>query len=190
MRHFCTNCFKAFRQAVAQLQHNYLVLFPRKKPGKAKSLPLSISHLRSLSRYSFLCHPSSVSAQVCRSPESPRSAGQQRRDKPLVPAQKRPPRCVFFFLPSDPTNPRLPVVGGRLFKGLVELELDFSSFEGALRLHAYNPLVVHGHYQIGLGPIPHLPGRKSHTCRVGGQDHQDAWNTTHWWVRYVWKLIF
>lgn len=80
----------------------------------------------------------------------------------------------MFVCPSEHTNPRLSVVGGRLFKRLVELELNFGSFEGALRLHAYNPLLVHGHYQIGFGPIPHLPGRKSHTCKAGGQDHQNA----------------
>lgn len=72
------------------------------------------------------------------------------------------------------TNPGLPIVCGRLLKGLVELELDLSSLEGALRLQAYNPLIVHSHYQVGLGPVPNLPGGKSHTCT----DHQNALHLT------------
>lgn len=50
------------------------------------------------------------------------------------------------FCPSEHSNPGLPVVRGRLIKRFVEFELDFRGFEGALRLHAYSPLIVHGHY--------------------------------------------
>ena len=47
---------------------------------------------------------------------------------------------------SERTHRRLPVVCGRLLKGLVELELDLGGFEGALGLHAHGPLVVHAHH--------------------------------------------
>lgn len=63
------------------------------------------------------------------------------------------------------TNPRLPVVGGRLFEGLVQFEFDFGVFEGALGLHAHRPLVVHADHQIGFGPITHLSGCEPNTCR-------------------------
>lgn len=152
-----------------------LVFFPRKKVGEKKSLPLSTSHQTPPSRYLFLCRPSSVSAQVCRSPESPRSAGQHNTDKAVDPSHRPPPAVMwhiwhfsFFnfplFLPSDHTDPCLPVVGGGLLKWLVELELDFGRLEGALGLHAHHPLVVHGHHQVGFGPVAHLPGREAHTC--------------------------
>lgn len=67
--------------------------------------------------------------------------------------------------PGLRTNPRLPVVGGRLFEGLVQFEFDFGVFEGALRLHAHHPLVVHADHQIGFGPIAHLTGCEPNTCR-------------------------
>lgn len=186
MVHFCTYKFKGYTYTCKLFQN---VPFNWEK---TKLLPLSTSHLQSPSRYSFLCHPSSVSARVCRSPGSPRSAGQHNTDKPSVPAQKRPPGWDFFywFLHADHTNPCLPVVGGRLLKRLVKLELDFSSFEGALRLHAYNPLVVHGHYQVGLGAIPHLPDCKTHTCRTGRVKSQICirYNTLKGQM-YDWNLV-
>lgn len=64
------------------------------------------------------------------------------------------------------TDPRLPVVGGGLIEWLVEFELDFGVFEGALSPHAHCPLVVHAEHQIGLGPIAHLSGCEPNTCRV------------------------
>ena len=64
------------------------------------------------------------------------------------------------------TNPGLPVVGGRLVERLVEFELDFGVFEGALSLHAHGPLLVHAEHQIGLGPIAHLSGCEPNTCRI------------------------
>lgn len=67
---------------------------------------------------------------------------------------------------AEQTDRRLPVVCGRLLERHVELEPYFSGFEGALRLEADDPVVFHGHYQIGLGPIPHLAGRKPHTCKT------------------------
>lgn len=87
--------------------------------------------------------------------------GQQRTDKPGHPRTLRHrdgPGCVR-------TNPRLPVVGGRLIEWLVEFELDFGVFEGALRLHAHSPLVVHAEHQIGFGSIAHLSGCEPNTCR-------------------------
>lgn len=80
------------------------------------------------------------------------------------------PVLVLVLVPGH-TNPRLPVVCGRLVKRFVELESDLSGLECALRLHAHNPLIVHGHYQIGLGSIPHLPGCKSHTCAAKINTH-------------------
>ena len=82
-------------------------IFPQKKSGGKKSLPLSTSHQTPPSRYLFLCRPSSVSAQVCRSPESPRSAGQHNTDKAVDPSH-RPPRLwcdiydisLFLISPS------------------------------------------------------------------------------------------
>lgn len=96
-------------------------------------------------------------------------ATEQRQQAVNPPAQWRPPRWLWCVqLPSrHRTNPCLPVVGGHLLKRLVEFELDFGVFEGALRLHANCPLIVHGDHQVGLGPITHLPGRESNTCRGG-----------------------
>lgn len=78
-------------------------------------------------------------------------------------------RPVVRSRPSRRTDPRLPVVGGRLVERLVEFKLDFGGLEGALGLHANYPLIVHAHYQVGFGPVSHLPGRKPHTCREGGK---------------------
>lgn len=101
----------------------------------------------------------------------------QKKKRSLIPPQKRLTNVVILFLPADHTNPGLPVVCGGLLERLVELEFDFSCLECALRLQAYSPLLIHGHYQVGLGSIPHLPGCKSYTCTVVNQGQQNAWNT-------------
>lgn len=78
--------------------------------------------------------------------------------------------------PRRRTDPRLPVVGGRLLEGLVESEFDFGVFEGALSPHAHGALLVHAEHQIGLGPIAHLSGCEPNTCREN-QSYECMLNT-------------
>lgn len=175
MRHFCANFFKAWLQSYNEFTWFY---FPEKTTTKKTIILTAINFPSEISLSIFVSLPS----QVCFCTSLPFSRvttvcrGNRTETSLLTPAQKRPPQTVMCFLPSRHTDPCLPVVSGRLFKWLVELELDFSGFEGALSLHANYPLIVQGHYQIGLGPIAHLPGRKPHTCRAGGQHHQNALN--------------
>lgn len=132
-----------------------------------QSSPLLIFRLRSPSRWSSPCRPSSASARACRSPGSPRSAGQRgHRDRARESPHgaDRSPALLFVWPRTGPTDPRLPVVGGGLVEGLAELEADLGGFEGALGLHAHDPLLVHAHDQVGLGPVPHLAGGEAHTC--------------------------
>ena len=151
-----------------------LVFFPRKKVGEKnpyryqlpiRHLPLDICFFAvpALFLHKFAVLQSHHGLQ-----------GNTTQTKLLIPATD-PPAVMwhiwhfsFFnfplFLPSDHTDPCLPVVGGGLLKWLVELELDFGRLEGALGLHAHHPLVVHGHHQVGFGPVAHLPGREAHTC--------------------------
>jgi len=88
------------------------------------------------------------------------------------PLQRRSPPA------SDRADLGLPIVRGGLIERLAELELDLGGLEGALRLQAHHPVILHAHDQIGLGPIPHLPGREAHTCTAGGRDPQNAWHIT------------
>ena len=61
------------------------------------------------------------------------------------------------------TDRRLPVVSRGLLKRLVQFEFNLGGLKGALGLHAYEPLVVHTHYKVGLGPVSYLTGGETHT---------------------------
>lgn len=94
--------------------------------------------------------------------------GQQRTEKASDPpsTHAEAPQAGRDAFTARRTDPRLSVVGGRLIEWLVEFELDFGVFEGALGPHAHCPVVVQAEHQIGLGPIAHLSGREPDTCRI------------------------